>query len=331
MTADRRGGDPIDAVVTWVDGADPAHREKLAAYLRSVGGAPPPTARATRFHDAGEIDWCVASILRHAPWFDRIFVVTDAQRPPFLDRIAGTPLAARIRVVDHRELFAGFERYLPTFNSRAIISLLWRIPGLAERFVYFNDDFSLLRPVREGDFFRDGKVVVRGLWRAQSHRRLGRRVVQALKRLRGAQPDRAGNHDAQELSARLAGFADRYYRMFHNPYPMRHSTLREFFETHPALLESNVAHRLRSSAQFKAEVLAAHLEIARGDAVFDNALRTVQLKPSQQLKARLRAKMARADRDPRDAFACVQSLELAMPDVQSEIAVWLRRHVGEPV
>jgi hypothetical protein len=41
--------------------------------------------------------------------------------------------------------------------------------------------------------------------------------------------------------------------------------------------------------------------------------------------------MARADRDPRDAFACVQSLELAMPDVQSEIAVWLRRHVGEPV
>lgn len=330
MTSGRHDGQ-VDAVITWVDGADPVHREKLAAYLRSTGGAPPPTARATRFHDAGEIDWCVASILRHAPWIGRIFVVTDAQTPPFIARIAGTPLAERIRVVDHRELFAGFERYLPTFNSRAIISVLWRIPGLSEDFIYFNDDFSLLRPVREQDFFRDGKVVVRGQWRTQSHRRLGRRIVLALKRLRGARPDRAGNHDAQELSARLAGFADRYYRMFHNPYPMRRSTLQAFFEAHPALFESNLAHRLRSSAQFKAEVLAAHLEIARGEAVFDNALRTVQLKPRQQSKARLRAKMAQADRDPRDAFACVQSLELALPEMQSEIVGWLRRHVGEPV
>ena len=320
----------VDAVITWVDGADPAHRARLGAYLQSIGSAP-PAARAARFHDAGEIDWCVASILRHAPWIGRIFIVVDAQTPPFLARIAGTPLGQRIRIVDHHEIFAGFERFLPTFNSRAIISLLWRVPGLAEQFVYFNDDFSLLRPVRETDFFRDGKVVVRGQWRTQSQRRLGRRIVQALKRLRGAQPDRAGNHDAQELSARLAGFADRYYRMFHNPYPMRRSTLESFFAEHPELLESNVSHRLRSSTQFKAEVLAAHLEIARGDAVFDNALHTVQLKPRQQSESRLRAKMARADRDESSAFACVQSLELASPDMQDEIAAWLQRHVGEPI
>lgn len=321
----------VDAVLTWVDGSDPAHRDKLAAYLQSIGGAAPPAARAARFHDAGEIDFCVASILRHAPWVDRIFIVADAQVPPFLARIAGTPLADRIRVVDHRELFAGFERFLPTFNSRAIISMLWRIPGLSEDFIYFNDDFSLLRPVREEDFFRDGKVVLRGQWQAQSHRRLGRRIVQALKRLRGAQPDRAGNHDAQELSARLAGFDDRYHRMFHNPYPMRRSTLQAFFGREPALLESNASHRLRSSLQFKAEVLAAHLEIAQGDAVFDNALRTVQLKPRQQSPRRVRAKMAAADRDPRDAFACVQSLELAEPSLQDDILAWLRRHVGVPL
>ena len=210
--------------------------------------------------------------------------------------------------------------------------MLWRIPGLSEDFIYFNDDFSLLRPVREADFFRDGKVVLRGQWQTQSHRRIGRRIVQALKRLRGGvQPDRAGNHDAQELSARLAGFDDRYYRMFHNPYPMRRSTLRAFFEREPALLEGNASYRLRSSAQFKGEVLAAHLEIARGDAVFDNALRTVQLKPRQQSPRRVRAKMAAANRDPRAAFACVQSLELANAGLQGEILAWLRRHVGEPV
>lgn len=320
----------VDAVITWVDGNDPAHRAKLAAYLQSIGGRPPPAAKAARFHDSGEIDWCVASIMRHAPWIDRIFIVTDGQVPPFLGRIASTAWRDRIIPVDHRALFAGMERYLPTFNSRSIISALWRIPGLADDFIYFNDDFSLLRPVREADFFRDGKVVVRGKWRAQSHRRIGRRVVQLLKRLRGVRPDRAGNHDAQELSARIAGFPDRYYRMFHNPYPMRRSTLQAFFEARPGLLESNIAHRLRSSAQFKTEVLAAHLEIARGSAIPDNALHTVQMKPSEQPAWRVHAKMRRADADPGAAFACLQSLELAPEELRGDLLAWLRRHVGEP-
>ena len=112
---------------------------------------------------------------------------------------------------------------------------------------------------------------------------------------------------------------------------MRRSTLQAFFDEHPGLLESNLAHRLRASAQFKAEVLAAHLEIASGAAVFDNALHTVQLKPRQQSPRRVRGKMASADQDRKAAFACVQSLELAGADLQADIIAWLRRHVGEPV
>ena len=321
----------VDAVITWVDGADPAHRQKLAAYLASIGGKPPPAAGATRFHDAGEIDYCVASIQRHAPWFGRIFIVTDGQVPPLLARVAGTPLADKLRVVDHREIFAGFEQHLPTFNSRAIISLLWRIEDLAEQFVYFNDDFSLLRPVLETDFFRDGKVVLRGRWRAQSHKRATRRIAEALKSLRGARADNAGNHVAQELSARLAGFPDRYYRMYHNPYPFRRSTMRAFFDAHPDLLAENARYRLRSSQQFKGEVLAAHLEIAQGAALLDNHLHTVQIKPGEQAAWRLRRKMAEAEHDPRAAFACVQSLDRAPPVLQRDITAWLRRNAGAPV
>lgn len=318
----------IDAVITWVDGDDPAQKAKREAYLASIGSAPPPAARATRFHDAGELEYCLASILRHAPWFERIHIVTDAQVPPLMRRLQDTPLAARVRVVDHREIFAGYEHYLPTFNSRAIISVLWRIPGLAEHFVYFNDDFSLLRPVTAGDFFRDGRPVLRGRWTAQSHRRWDRRLVGTLRRLRGARPDRAGNLVAQELSARLAGFPDRYYRMFHNPYPLRRATLQAFFDQHPGLLEANLRHRLRSSEQFKTEVLAAHLEIAQGQAVLDNTLHTVQLKPRQQPPWRVRRKIALADRDPTAAFACVQSLELATPPVRVQIEAWLGRRAG---
>ena len=45
---------PIDAVITWVDGADPAHAARLAAYLDSIGAGRPNAAPPTRFHDAGE-------------------------------------------------------------------------------------------------------------------------------------------------------------------------------------------------------------------------------------------------------------------------------------
>lgn len=322
---------PVDAVITWVDGDDPAHRAKREAWLATLGTTPPPAARAARFHDAGEIDWCIASIFRFAPWLRTLHVVTDAQVPAVIVRLAGTPHADRVRVVDHCEVFAGFEDSLPTFNSRAIITALWRIDGLAERFVYFNDDFMLLRPVARRDFFTDDdRMVLRGKWQAQSHRRWTRRLANLLKRLKRDRGDRAGNHDAQEASARLAGFDDRYYRLFHNPYPFRRSTMRAYFEAHPEALRRNLSYRLRSSEQFKGEGLATHLEIASGNALRDNTLHTVQLKPRQQSPARVRAKMQRADADANAAFVCVQSLELASPEMQAEIIAWLQRRIGDP-
>ena len=45
---------------------------------------------------------------------------------------------------------------LPVFNSRAIEINLHRIPGLAEQFVYFNDDMFITKPVTKEDFFKNG-------------------------------------------------------------------------------------------------------------------------------------------------------------------------------
>jgi hypothetical protein len=53
--------------------------------------------------------------------------------------------------VDHREVIP--EDCLPTFSSHAIESRLQHIPGLAEHFVYLNDDVFLMRPTRAADFF----------------------------------------------------------------------------------------------------------------------------------------------------------------------------------
>ena len=324
------GTGEIDAVITWVDGGDPVHRRNLEAYLAIHGGARPKTAQPTRFNDAGELEYCLTSILRYAPWFRTIHIVTGAQTPALLARLEGTPWAGRVRLVDHREIFAGYSQYLPTFNSRAIITGLWRIPGLAERFVYFNDDFMLLRPMRPEDFFRGEQPVLRGKWMTQARHRWGRRLIEALRPLhrRDAGVDRAPSHGAQEMSARLAGFERRYYRMYHNPYPMRRATLAAFFERHPDMLEANLRERLRSSSQFKTECLAAHLEIAQGRMVQDNQCYVIQLKPSNQSAFRVAAKLARADRDPNAAFICVQSLELAPEPVGTRIVDWLTRRIG---
>ncbi len=321
----------IDAVIAWVDGSDPAHRAKLEQALAAHGMTRPRVAHATRFHDAGEIEFCVASILRHAPWIRRIHVVTDAQAPPLFQRIAGTPLQDRIRLVDHRQIFAGFERYLPTFNSRAICSMLWRIPGLAPRYIYFNDDMSLLHPVQPSDFFRDDKVVTRGHWKRQAHASALGRAAGWWKQHVARRPQRDNERAAQEYSAQLGGFRRDYYKMQHVPYPFVRSTLEEYFGRHPQVLERDLAYPFRRLGQFRAECLAAHLEIAAGRAILDNRLRVVQLKPGQQAPWRLRRKMAEAERDARTAFACVQSLDRAPPELHARIAGWLDRNAGKPV
>lgn len=318
----------IDAVITWVDGADSMHRAKLDAWLAKSGKTRPPSADSTRFNDAGEIDWCIRSILRFAPWFRKIHIVVDAQMPAILERLRDSEFSDHFNVVDHREIFAGFEQYLPTFNSRSIITMLWRIEGLAENFVYFNDDMFLLRDVKPEDFFRDGKIVQRGLWKMQSGTTWSSRLLNRLKRLCGSRETKVGNLDSQQLSARIAGFAGRYYRLYHNPYPMRRSTLRAFFAKHPDLLASNCRHRLRSNEQFKTEAVATHLEFLNDSAIVDNSLHVVQLKPSEQLPARVRMKISKADREHSAAFVCVQSLELAPETVQMEIIEWLDRRIG---
>lgn len=312
----------IDAVVAWVDGNDPAHRERLQEYLQTLGGSPPSAAHPTRFNDAGELDYCVTSLFRFAPWFRKLHIVTNGQTPGLLRAVERSIFAERIHLVDHAEIFRGYEHYLPTFNARTISGALWRIEGLTDQFVYFNDDFALLQPVRETDFFDGECMVVRGEWRKQSHFSWGKRLARRVSR------GGAGSHAAQELGAQLAGFERKYYYNYHNPYPMRRSTLDRFFSQYPERLDSHLSHRLRSAQQFRTECLASHLEIAQGTALLDNRLRTAQLKPHQQAAWRVRARMALADRDPNVAFACVQSIELASRAMQARIFAWLDRRVG---
>lgn len=323
---------PVDAVITWVDGADPVHKVKLDAYLASIGSARPRAASPARFHNSGEIEYCVTSMLRFAPWIRTIFIVTDEQQPDFLHKLKNTEYEHRVVVVDHKAIFAGYENCLPTFNIRSILAVLWRVPGLAEHFIFFNDDFSLLRPIKKEDFFRDGKVVIRGKWVTFSDRHLMRRVVTLLRKVfkKNVAPDmqRVKHLAAQEYSAKLAGLQKQYYQIGHNPHPWRKSTTERFFSENPELFERNIKHRFRSAEQFISECLAASLEIQQNNAILDNRLASMQLKPAEQSLSRLIKKIDTAEKQEKYISVCVQNFEEASSDAQKYIIEWLDKRVG---
>ncbi|MDZ7633701.1 MAG: Stealth CR1 domain-containing protein [Bacteroidales bacterium] len=157
---------PIDAVIAWVDGDDPLLADKRNKYFRGGTVTTASGAHPTRFASSNEIRYCVLSILKFAPFVRNIFIVTDEQDPGISADVRKyfPERSGSIRIVDHREIFAGYENYLPTFNSISIANMIWRIKGLSENFVYFNDDTFLVREIKSEDWFLNGMPVLRGRW-----------------------------------------------------------------------------------------------------------------------------------------------------------------------
>lgn len=325
---------PIDAVITWVDGQDPKHLQKLNAYITEIGGQRPRTADPTRFHNDGEINYCVVSLLKYAPWLRTIYIVTDEQTPDIVNQVKGTPWEQKIKLVDHKEIFSGYEQVLPTFNIRSIMTVLWRIPNLAERFIFLNDDFMLIRPVTPGHFFHNDGIIVRGEWRPLADTRWKSRFRKMWytfipKTKKQILHEKVKHRDAQKNTARLAGFTDSYLFLNHEPHPWRKSTTSEFFKKNPNLFFSNITPKLRSNGQFITEALAAFLEIKAGTAILDNSLKTIEIDPPRQSEEFIKETIKRADVDEKYTFACVQSIEKATPEMREYVMDWLDYRVGK--
>jgi hypothetical protein len=311
---------PIDVVITWVDGADPSHHAKRIAAQRQA--MHPLHANAINPHRWGasdELSYCLRSLANHAPWVRRIWIVTDAQVPD----LSGMPHALRDRVgiVDHRVIFAGHTRHLPTFNSLAIETMLWRIPGLAEQFVYFNDDVFLTAPLSPRDVFRGGVPVLRGKWVDYS----------ALAGDPAQMADPAlFNHYAQINAARLAGFdAGHLWASAHVVHPLRRSVMAAMFHSHRDAVLANLAHPFRALSQFQPVALHNHLSIRAGAFVAKRRRDHVHLRSGAVIDLtpdEVRAHLRRATA-PGSRFLCVNDLpqvEAALPDTRA----WLERAIG---
>ena len=137
---------PIDFVLAWVDGNDPAWQQEKARFTPS---AMADSATAVRFRDWDNLRYWFRGVERFAPWVNRIHFITWGHLPPWLD--TSHP---KLHLVRHEDYIPS--AYLPTFNSHTIELNMHRIEGLSDRFVYFNDDMFLTQEVQPEDFFRDG-------------------------------------------------------------------------------------------------------------------------------------------------------------------------------
>ena len=223
-------GFEIDVVFSWVDGTDPAWRAERARWLTGAVVGDGDDADA-RIRQIDELRFALRSVHSHVPWVRRIFIATDSRLPDWL--IANHPKVTVVRAADH---FTD-QSALPTFNSHAVESQLHHIDGLAEHFLYGNDDMFFGRPVAPSMFFTSAGVS---------------RFVESGVRIGGGAVGtrRSGHENAARNNRRL--LAERFgyvitRHLAHSPAPLRRSVLAELEAEFAPEFAATQASRFRSA------------------------------------------------------------------------------------
>jgi len=149
--------------------------------------------------------------------------------PPWLD--AGHPM---ITVVPHRLIFGG-TGVLPTFNSHAIESRLHLVPGLAEHFLYVNDDMFFGRPLPATTFFHANGIAK--FFPSPAQLEAGPATVH------DAPVTAAGKNNRRIVEERFGATITQ--KMRHVPYPLRKSVLAEIAQAVPDEVLATATHQFR--------------------------------------------------------------------------------------
>jgi hypothetical protein len=153
MTTDPKNLE-IDLVYLWVDGNDP-HWQKKKQLFTSTLNDNSEMNTVGRYASNDELKYSLRSAEKHAPWIRNIYIVTDGQKPDWLNTEH-----PQIKIVDHQEIIP--TEALPTFNSSVIEYFLYKIPGLSEHFLLANDDLFFNANLSPDYFFaKDGYPIVR--------------------------------------------------------------------------------------------------------------------------------------------------------------------------
>lgn len=134
----------IDFVIYWVDGSDVEWQKKKALYKGTLF----QNADA-RYRDWNILKYWFRAIEEFTPWVHHIYFVADNQKPEWLNW--DNP---KLTYVDHKDFIP--HEFLPTFQANTIENNLYRIPGLSDYFVVFNDDMFINAPISPEYYFKNG-------------------------------------------------------------------------------------------------------------------------------------------------------------------------------
>ena len=140
----------IDIVVLWVDGSDPEFIREKQEVTGQISVSNELVDGDLRYREFGIFNYWFRMIEKHAPWVNNVYLVTNGQKPDWLNLEH-----PKLRWITHKEFMP--EEYLPTYNSAAIELNLYRIKGLSENYLYFNDDVYLIRDSQPSDFYKNGQ------------------------------------------------------------------------------------------------------------------------------------------------------------------------------
>ncbi len=314
----------IDAIIPWVNGNDENWQKKINTYLDKKIDFN-KKKESVRFNSIGEINISIKSIIKHAPFFNTIYIVTDDQIPDSFDELHQLAKSSGINleIVDHKVIFQDYEDFLPCFNSCSIETLLFRIPNLSEHFVIFNDDFFIMREITPNDFFIDEEPIIRGNWEDYNENRKYRNFYKnfLLSIKKSPLNKRTSFKELQQNGAKLAG-TDKYVRRFHAPYPIRKSTLVNFFKNYD--LRNNIKYKFRNKEQFLIYSLSDHLEIKNNTFVYKKKTKLTYFRNYKSYYW-VRIKLFLFEKNKNKAFMTFQSLEMADNKTQEYIVNWLNK------
>lgn len=136
----------IDIVIIWVDNNDVEWQKEKNKYSAN----PSDDFREIRYRDWDNLKYIFRGIEKFCPFINRVHLVTCGHYPEWINQDCD-----KLNLVKHSDFIP--KEYLPTFSANPIETNLHRIDGLAEKFVFFNDDMFILKKMKPTDFFKNGK------------------------------------------------------------------------------------------------------------------------------------------------------------------------------
>lgn len=143
----------IDLVIPMVFPHDPVWQREYQRFH----GSPTAAQHNVRFRSWGTEELLIRCCMKYMPWLRTIHILlaSKSQVQPWMLELT-TPRPTRegpgVGLTFHADFIPA--DYLPCFASPCIEMFLHRIPGLAEHFIYSNDDIFPLSPLSPDDFFR---------------------------------------------------------------------------------------------------------------------------------------------------------------------------------